>query len=286
MNLFKLYFLSLTAMMLTLSVSASAQTEADSLAFVNAQWNWHKDTLGIETGAARIEMFNSVQNISVVRYPANKFRTGLVHSPGKDAATVDVLASESGALAALNGSYFNMKNRMPVTFFSLDHEVVGTTTPDEIFRTDGIIAFRDKKGRKMEIFLCDTLKYGEYNKKYKSAIASGPVLVVDGNTRSFPDGDSFFGKRHPRTVIGTDSKGNYYFIVIDGRFRGFGEGTTIKETAAIARYFGLTAAVNLDGGGSSTVWTRECGVINHPSDNKKFDHEGCRTVPNIFAVWK
>ena len=46
----------------------------------------------------------------------------------------------------------------------------------------------------------------------------------------------------------------------------------------------MTDAINLDGGGSSTLWTDETGVINHPYDNKKWDHAGERRVPNILIA--
>ena len=57
--------------------------------------------------------------------------------------------------------------------------------------------------------------------------------------------------------------------VIDGRFKGQGDGATIAETAYIARQLGLTEALNLDGGGSSTLWTAQEGVLNHPYDNRR-----------------
>ena len=43
-------------------------------------------------------------------------------------------------------------------------------------------------------------------------------------------------------------------------------------------------ALNLDGGGSSTLWTAQEGVLNHPYDNRRFDHEGERGVPNCIVV--
>lgn len=69
--------------------------------------------------------------------------------------------------------------------------------------------------------------------------------------------------------------------VIDGRFKGQGDGATIAETAYIARQLGLTEALNLDGGGSSTLWTAQEGVLNHPYDNRRFDHEGERGAPQL-----
>lgn len=73
--------------------------------------------------------------------------------------------------------------------------------------------------------------------------------------------------------------------VIDGRAKGQAAGATIAETAYIARLLGLTDALNLDGGGSSALWTAQEGVVSHPSDNRRFDHAGERAVPNgIVAV--
>ena len=47
---------------------------------------------------------------------------------------------------------------------------------------------------------------------------------------------------------------------------------------------GLVDALNLDGGGSSTLWTAQEGILNHPYDNKRFDHEGERGVPNCIVI--
>ena len=59
---------------------------------------------------------------------------------------------------------------------------------------------------------------------------------------------------------------------------------TIAELTRLARELGLTDALNLDGGGSSTLWTLPAGVINHPSDNGVFDALGQRIIPNAIVV--
>lgn len=73
--------------------------------------------------------------------------------------------------------------------------------------------------------------------------------------------------------------------MIDGRFKKQADGASIYETAYICHMLGMTDAINLDGGGSATLWTEKTGVINHPSDNKKFDHEGERVIPNLIVVY-
>lgn len=63
-------------------------------------------------------------------------------------------------------------------------------------------------------------------------------------------------------------------------------GMTIGELTVLACLIGLTDALNLDGGGSSTLWTLPGGVLNHPCDNKRFDAYGQRRVPNVLALKK
>jgi exopolysaccharide biosynthesis protein len=49
------------------------------------------------------------------------------------------------------------------------------------------------------------------------------------------------------------------------------------------RYLGVKDALNLDGGGSTTLYVKDAsenGIVNHPSDNKKFDRQGERFVVN------
>ena len=43
-------------------------------------------------------------------------------------------------------------------------------------------------------------------------------------------------------------------------------------------------AMNLDGGGSSALWSRKYGVVSHPCDNRKYDHEGERKVSSTIVV--
>lgn len=260
-----------------------AQTPSDSLAFVSADWHWQDIGKGAQAGYAQIQLFESVQSISVVRYPARKYRTSMVHAPAEQCGTTDDLAVKSKAKIAANGSYFDMKLLVPHTFFSIRHKVVGESPEKELYRSNGVVARRHRCSRDIEIFYYDPEKLENYRKDYFEALASGPVLVLNGESPDFPMEHSFYYLRHPRTFIGV-SGDMVYLVVIDGRFPGQGEGASIPETAAVARYFGCTDALNLDGGGSSTVWTESTGVINHPYDNHKFDHEGCRKVPNIVIA--
>ena len=275
---------TLGALLSLYAFAAAAQTSpADSIAFVTAEWRVSDLGGGARCRYAQVDMFGSRQSISVVSYPRRGFETRIVHLDRR-AEAVSELGRAVGADMAVNGSYFDVRTFEPVTFVSVDRKIVGRTTPEEAFRTNGVIAFKDRKGRRMEIFPCDTTQYADVARRYRSALAAGPVLIDGGKVVEYTSGSSFYTRRHPRTLIGKRADGTVVMAVIDGRFKGQGDGATIAETAYIARQLGLTEALNLDGGGSSTLWTAQEGVLNHPYDNRRFDHEGERGVPNCIVV--
>ena len=244
---------------------------------------------------ARMQIFESAQSISIIKYPARKFRTALIHSPGEMAGKTSEIARREGALMAMNGSYFNMKQLTPCTYFRIADQVLGETAASESFRVNGVVAIKSRRGRNIVITGCKPSQYEEVTGKWHSVLASGPILMEDERT-AVPEimkadengngSDSFYDKRHPRSAMGYDRKGNIYLIVIDGRHPSEAEGTSIYETALICSFLNLEDAINLDGGGSSTLWHNEEGVLNHPSDNRKFDAQGERKVPNIIGVFR
>ena len=286
----------------------------DSLAFVNASWKVTELARGAKAMYAQVPMFNSVQSISAVKYPAAEFRTEILHRPKETAGTPSEIGKEIGASFVMNAGYFNVKELVPCVFYRKNKQVLGHTHPTELYRVDGVFGFKDKGGHKMAVKHCpDTLNYLSVSRKMKSVMASGPLLILDGKIvvpelmGDMADGDNvaameaeakqgskirshytsaqFYDRRHPRTVIGSDDSGNIYLVVIDGRFKGSADGASIYETTYICHLLGMTDAINLDGGGSSALWTDQTGVISHPRDNRKFDHDGERSVPNLIAVY-
>ncbi|WP_213001720.1 phosphodiester glycosidase family protein [Winogradskya consettensis] len=87
-------------------------------------------------------------------------------------------------------------------------------------------------------------------------------LVADGEIAVPAGSDSFFA-RNPRTIAGTTRTGDIILATIDGRLT-TSVGTTLDETAAVAKALGLHDAINLDGGGSTAMSVRGT-LINQPS---------------------
>lgn len=75
----------------------------------------------------------------------------------------------------------------------------------------------------------------------------------------------FVEARHPRTLIGRDGEGDTWLVVVDGRQPGHSVGMSLPELTALSRRLGLVDALNLDGGGSSTMVVKGA-VVNRPSD--------------------
>ena len=257
----------------------------DAKAFAEADWTVVPLNKDATARSASIQMFNSTQFISVITYNPKRHDTALLQLDNACTATTDKMAEDAGYTMAANGSYFNTKTFYPSTYVRVGKKVYGEAAANQFYRVNGVIAFKDKKGRKPVIEFCDSSSYTSLCKKWYAVLAAGPMLMKDGERIGYDSKKTFYIKRHPRTLIGYDKDKNVTLAVIDGRFPE-GIGATIEETAIIAELLGLQDAINLDGGGSSTIWSAETGILNHPYDNKKFDHEGARKVPNCIAVRK
>lgn len=258
----------------------------------STDWGW-KPVNGskVEVGHASVKVFNSVQDISLARFPMKSHSVSVVESDGPKAAITSKLAADNKALAAINGSYFNTKELIPVTYVKDEGKVLCDKTSDGVSRCNGMFRIQDRRGRKVDIVSIDSLSTAKSAKGWREAIVSGPVLLEEGVAPDYPmelvgrrNYRKFYAKRHPRTLIGYTADGWIYFIVIDGRFPGQGEGMTISELQVLCESLGMYEALNLDGGGSSALWSAQDGVINHPYDNKVFDHAGERVVPNVIIV--
>lgn len=90
--------------------------------------------------------------------------------------------------------------------------------------------------------------------------------------------------RHPRTAVGlTKDRMKFVWLVVDGRQKGYSEGVSEEELAKLLLECGCSDGINLDGGGSSSMWIRnersELTVANRPSDAT-----GVRPVPVVLGL--
>jgi exopolysaccharide biosynthesis protein len=108
-------------------------------------------------------------------------------------------------------------------------------------------------------------------------VNGGPTLVQngqldvtakrDGMVRTNDSNSFFYGwvhKRNPRTFAGVDAQGRTLLVTADGR-QTTSLGLSLNEEARVAKSLGMVNAMNLDGGGSTTM-VQGGQVMNSPSD--------------------
>ena len=107
------------------------------------------------------------------------------------------------------------------------------------------------------------------------AIGGGPRLVVDGKPMN---GWKSPNQRHPRTSLGWN-KDFIYLMLVDGRQAGLSVGMSFQEMADYFIKIGCSHAINLDGGGSASMWLLG-NVVSSPSEGQE------RPVANGLVVVK
>jgi Phosphodiester glycosidase len=109
-------------------------------------------------------------------------------------------------------------------------------------------------------------------------IGGTPVLVRRGQVVVEATCDMGLCHKNPRTGVGYSAEGHILMVVVDGR-SSESAGMTLARFAEEMRSLGATNALNLDGGGSSTMWIDGSGIVNVPSDTS-----GERPVTNALVV--
>ena len=263
------------------SATIHAQTKADSVAIVSARWETSALSEGIVHKRASFDsLYKGDQYINLVEIsPEAALHYGI--SASDHMKETSLIAQEQGAAVAINGSFYNMQKGNSVCYFRKDKEVIDTTSTDEFrMRVTGALHTHKKK---IKILPWSAAIEKEYHQRKGTILASGPLLMMDGNTCTWEACDSsFIFTKHPRSAIFRTKDKRTVLITVDGRSPGHADGVSIPELAHLIRILGGHDALNLDGGGSTTLWIEGEGVLNSPSDNRKFDHQGERKVSNII----
>jgi hypothetical protein len=213
---------------------------------------------------------------------------------GRQSATD--FALQSGACVIVNGGYFKVEKDVysHIGLLKADGSLVHSATPgiikdeirypvrrsaigfdennkpaigwvsskaDSVFIWDSPVA--NTLGTPGEIGSSDNSQYWPI----LDAVEAGPALVVDGQVAISVNEEVFFGTTipdvHPRTAAGIDEDGKLLLMVVDGRQRN-SRGVSLGELASLMKAIGSVSAINLDGGGSSTLVVKN-ELLNLPT---------------------
>lgn len=197
------------------------------------------------------------------------------------AETLETIATSENAIAAINGGFF-------------------FTGGDKIFKPSGILkiggnwqgfAFlprgaigwsNDGKKALFDKLLTKIENNGEISilpqssyttkREWQDAfyiLGGAPLLIQNGKLITDYSEEktiaSFLTEKHPRSAVGILENGHFIFLTVDGTRNFFfkNSGISIKDLAVLMQALGCKDALNLDGGGSSTLYF-EGSIQNNP----------------------
>ena len=277
--------------LLSLTFALCLHAQCDSLAFANGPWQ--TDTLdGMVLKQCRFEgqqLFASNQQIFVLEIPDTaQYTLAFAYEPRR--TKTSEMARRHGAVAALNGSFFDMDQHFPICYLRIDSVDIGENTPgkDTVNRKYYQYGTLCLCGDSVLILKTDSSRHWEEGLSFPNIMTAGPLLIWHDTLQYMRDDRTFVTNRHNRTAVGIREDGTVLLFVADGRAKE-AEGLSLTELQQLLRWLGCRDALNLDGGGSSTLYLNignYKGVANCPSDNGRFDHAGERSVSNAVLIMK
>lgn len=236
-------------------------------------------------------LFDTVENINILDVDLNDTAIfpDFIFQPSVLSPTHE-MAEGVKALAAVNGNFFHMKEGGSVCFIKAGGRVIDTsrTNLGEKLFLDELddAAFTIGADGKVAIRLCPSQGWQSLT-DIPTILSGGPPLLMGGKAIPLIR-HGFNDHRYARTGIGLTRHHHLLLVTVDGH-SDKSRGVTMNEFRTLFQYLHCTNAMNLDGGGSTTMYIRGQpydGIVSYPTDNKKYDHTGERKVANILAVMR
>lgn len=264
--------------------------------------SWSRERLapGVELLRRHFEdLFNAPQFISILtidlKQSGVKVRFATADQFGEERLAIPDLAVRSGALAAINGGFgHGGPGILNSGIIKIDGVVLPflNDEPDELYFVGGSAIGIDEEG-KWHFRIREGTQWLDEWGEVHNALAGGHMLILNGEIFPVVEKEEYTtdreinhaGRRHPRTAIGMTADSIGVLLTVDGRHPSKAEGLTLLELAQFMKILGCFYAINLDGGGSTTMWTARHGVVNHPSGNRQFDADGLRLLKNGVVIY-
>lgn len=217
------------------------------------------------------------------------------------ANTVEEFAVEYGAIAAINGGFFNPENLKSTSYIVLNGEQVADPRDDELLvNNPQLIPYLDKIFNRTELrqYRCgQTIRYdislheqaAPSDCELLNALGGGPRLlpeltsvqegfwhVVDGQILRDPLG---IERPNARSAVGITREGDIILAMVAQQPEApTNSGMTLRELADFLKNLGAEQAMNLDGGGSASFYFDGEAVYG------KVDEGGDRIVRSVKSV--
>ncbi len=187
-------------------------------------------------------------------------------------ATTSAIASECGAILAINGDYYSARSGYVVRNGVLYRDSSSDSSQEDfVLWADGSGSIVTEGSASAQ----ELVDQGALQ-----VLSFGPGLVENGEITVSENEEVGRAKAsNPRTAIGVISPLHYVFVVSDGRTDA-SAGLSLYQLAQFMQGLGVQTAYNLDGGGSSTM-VFNGSVVNQPTTNGRI---GERKVSDIVYI--
>ena len=226
-----------------------------------------------------------VTTLYAVRYPRRSTRVRVVHFPEPE--RLDVWCRANGVEEAVVGGFFLRDPYRPLGELWIDgrpagHEPVAAPYADR----RGSVVIDDGGVRLVERAAAPAQPTGDL-------VQAGPLLVGEGAIVFDADGDregfsaaagqfdsDITDGRYPRAALGSSSE-SLVAVACDGRRSNVDGGLSMLELAEVMIGLGAESAINLDGGGSTTLVHRR-HLLNRPYSSQ--DQPAPESRPIVSAL--
>ncbi|MDN5288049.1 MAG: hypothetical protein JWR38_4323 [Mucilaginibacter sp.] len=276
----------LTVFLMFLFNTSIVLAQSDSVNFKRAEQETKRIAPGIKLRQVCFRgksLFKSNQFISILEIkPWRKNKLNIAYE-AKIKRVTDDFGIQNQALAAINGTFFDVKNGGSVDFIRVGGQIINENRLEKNnTRAGHQRAALVMKDGELRINGWDGSSDWEQKLDGQDVMLTGPLLLHNDQQVKI-DSNSFSVTRHPRSAIAITDNNRILMITVDGRDAN-SAGMSLFELSKILHWLHCKDGVNLDGGGSTTLWVKNKGVVNYPSDNGKWDHQGERKVANVILV--
>jgi len=223
--------------------------------------------------------------IYAIRHQADRSRVRVLHFPEPE--RLDVWCSTYGVGEAVVAGFFVRDPYRPLGEVRVDGREVPHEPVSEPFRDVRACVSVDGDGPRIGA-------RAELGADPRDLVQAGPLLVAHG-ALAFTPGDDVEGfsagasqfdsditaERHPRAALGI-SREHLITVACDGRRSGVDAGLSMLELAEIMLELGAERAINLDGGGSTTMVHRG-HLLNRPYSSQDQPAPESRAIVTALA---
>lgn len=238
---------------------------------------------GVKWVSTITEWKGEPRSINVVTIPASEVKNLHFTYPSGMVKTSEQCEAVD-ALVGINAQFFDISaggTGLTRDFLKIDGVVctLGTDQRNATFTsgafvfTDGVADIKGVDGNQAARTFTD-----------RNVAVCGPLLMENGEYAPLDLDYNFNTKPHPRTAVAVTENGSVLFVTVDGRFPGKAIGMSTPLMQELFTLLGAKSALNLDGGGSTTLYIKDKGVVNHCCDKKNWDNPIERKVNSIIYL--